>query len=142
MRYGDATVAPAQVTHRQTVRGHHVTYSYHLRIILIIAGGAAYAVTEFASWTTIPAFLGLALTACALVGMIHRSRWRKVWRLHLGRRNRGERYWPVCCFQDIARPAAVITSTIGFIFLALYAALIIRSMVITAREQRNPAKFA
>ena len=121
----------------------HITFG----IILIIAGGAAYAVTEFASWTAlIPAFLGLALTACALVGMIHRiiggvlglavaivglaGTAANV--IELGSLFSG----------DIARPAAVITSTIGFIFLALYAALIIRSMVITAREHRNPAQLA
>ena len=64
----------------------HITFG----IILIIAGGAAYAVTEFASWTAlIPAFLGLALTACALVGMIHRILGGCTYR---ARRNRGERY--------------------------------------------------
>ena len=116
-------------------------------IILIIAGGAAYAVTEFASWTAlIPAFLGLALTTCALVGMIHRIIGSvlglAVALIGLAGTAANVIELGSLLSGDIARPAAVITSTIGFIFLVLYAALIIRSMVITAREQRNPAKFA
>ncbi|WP_022869928.1 hypothetical protein [Yaniella halotolerans] len=121
----------------------HITFG----IILIIVGGAAYAVTEFANWNAlIPAFLGLALVACALVGMIHPVIGGV---LGLGVAIVGLAGTAMNVVElgslfagDVARPAAVITSTIGFIFLVLYAALIIRSMVITAREHRNSAQLA
>ncbi|MGO1536795.1 MAG: hypothetical protein ACTHWM_07740 [Yaniella sp.] len=121
----------------------HITFG----IILIIVGGAAYAVTEFASWTAmIPAFLGLALIACALVGMLHHMigailglvvaiagiAGTAMNVIELGALFTG----------DVASPAAVITSTIAFVLLVLYAAFVIRSMVITAREHRNPTKLA
>ena len=121
----------------------HITFG----IILIIVGGAAYAVSEFASWTAmIPAFLGLALVVCALVGMLHHIIGALLGLMvaivglagtamnvvELGSLFSG----------DVARPEAVITSTIAFILLVLYATFVIRDMVITAREHRNPAKLA
>lgn len=121
----------------------HITFS----IILVIVGGAAYAVSEFASWTAlIPAFLGLALVACALVGMIHRTigailglvvaiigvAGTTMNVIELGSLFTG----------DAVRPAAIVTSTIAFVLLVLYAVLVIRNLVTTARENRNPAKVA
>lgn len=121
----------------------HITFG----TILIIVGGAAYAVTEFSSWATmIPAFLGLALVVCALVGMLHHIMGILLGLVvaivglagtamnvvELGSLFAG----------DVARPVAVITSTIAFVLLVPYAALVIQNMVVTAREYRNPEKLA
>src|SRR5699024_12810198 len=110
-------------------------------------GCAGELVTIVSRWTAmIPAFIGLVLVVCALVGMLHHIIGALLGRVvaivglagtamnvvELGSLFSG----------DGARPEAVITSTIAFILLVLYATFVIRDMVITAREHRNPAKLA
>lgn len=116
-------------------------------IILIILGGVAYALAAFSSWTAlIPAFLGLALVACGALGFLSQLS-SAIVGLIVAIAGIGGTFMNVldlwALFAGTAeRPLAIVTSTITFVLLIVYAVIAVRHLMTYARPTHRPIRKA
>jgi len=113
-------------------------------ILLILVGGAAYGMSPVPTWIAlIPSMLGLAFVVCAVLGLANQLA-GTLFGLLVALVGLGGTFMNVLDLGTVftgtaTSPAIIITSTITFVLLIVYAVIGIRSLRSTSGSHRHPA---
>lgn len=115
-----------------------------LGILLILVGGAAYGMSPAPTWVAlIPSMLGLAFVVCAVLGLANQLA-ATLLGLLVALVGLGGTLMNVLALGTVfagtaTSPAIIITSTITFVLLIVYAVIAIRSLRAPSQSHRHPA---